>query len=120
MVLPDTSLVVCPDGDGVSFFAGWGACDEVTERWWEIDNWDTWCSCWNIQKTSYMTMLSCLIYFLKSNFLYIHLLMLQPEIFQQLSLYGHGQQTYFICRWMQHHDIYHISGIKHDIISVII
>ena len=36
------------------------------------------------------TMLSCLIYFLKSNFIYIHFLMLQPEIFQQLSLYCYG------------------------------
>ena len=80
----------------------------------------TWCSCWNMQKTSYMTMLSCLIYFLKSHFIYIYFLMLQSEIFQQLSLYGHGQQTYFICRWIQHHDIYHINGIKHHIISVII
>ena len=71
------------------------------------------------RKTSYMTMLSCLIYFLKSHFIYIHFLMLQSEIFQQLSLYGHGQQTYFICRWIQHHDIYHINGIKHHIISVI-
>ena len=31
--------------------------------------------------------------------LYIHsFLMLQCEIFQQLSLYAHAQQTYFICR----------------------
>ena len=58
----------------------------------------TWCSCWNMQKTSHMTMLSCLIYFLKSHCIYIHFLMLQSKIFQQLSLYAHGQQTYFICR----------------------
>ena len=40
MVLPDTALVVCPDVDGVSFSASWGAGDEVAERWWEIYNWD--------------------------------------------------------------------------------
>ena len=40
MVLPDTALVVCPDVDWVSFSAGWGAGNEVAERWWEIDNWD--------------------------------------------------------------------------------
>ena len=40
MVLPDTALVVRPDVDGVSFSAGWGAGDEVAERWWEMENWD--------------------------------------------------------------------------------
>ena len=58
----------------------------------------TWCSCWNMQKTSHMTMPSCLIYFLKSHCIYVYFLMLQCEIFQQLSLYAHAQQTYFICR----------------------
>ena len=38
------------------------------------------------RKTGYMTMLSCLIYFLKSNFIYIHFLMLQSENFSHNCL----------------------------------
>ena len=50
------------------------------------------------ENKSYDTMPSCLIYFLKSHCIYVHFLMLQWEIFQQLSLYANAQQTYFICR----------------------
>ena len=50
------------------------------------------------ENKSYDTMPPCLIYFLKFDSIYVHFLMLQWKIFQQLSLYAHAQQTYFICR----------------------
>ena len=54
-----------------------------------------------------------------SLYIHIHFMMLQWEIFQQVFLYANSQKTYFICRLIQYHNIYHINYRKHQMISII-
>ena len=53
MVLPYTPLVVFPDVEGVIITAGWGAGDNVADKWSEIDNWEVYIYWYVLLKSKY-------------------------------------------------------------------
>ena len=65
---------------------------------------------------SYYSITSCFMFFMKCNYIYVHFLIFQLEIFPQVFLYPNCHKTYLSDRYIQYHNIYHINHRKRQMI----